>query len=96
MQMWEEFLSELKEQVKQKRNLDQNVRDQKNIEGKENNFLYICSMAKSKIISVPMSNHQKLVELSYLIKDRKAKRMFYCLDEFYFEVFDDTPSTKKK
>ena len=96
MQMWEEFLSELKEQVKQKRNLDQNVRDQKNIEGKEDNFLYICSMAKSKIISVPMSNHQKLVELGYLIKDRKAKRMFYCLDEFYFEVFDDTPSTKKK
>jgi len=96
MQMWEEFLSELKEQVKQKRNLDQNVRDQKNIGGKEDNFLYICSMAKSKIISVPMSNHQKLVELSYLIKDRKAKRMFYCLDEFYFEVFDDTPSTKKK
>jgi len=96
MQMWEEFLSELKEQVKQKRNLDQNVRDQKNIGGKEDNFLYICSMAKSKIISVPMSNHQKLVELSYLIKDRKAKRMFYCLNEFYFEVFDDTPSTKKK
>jgi len=96
MQMWEEFLSELKEQVKQKRNLDQNVRDQKNIGGREDNFLYICSMAKSKIISVPMSNHQKLVELSYLIKDRKAKRMFYCLDEFYFEVFDDTPSTKKK
>ena len=96
MQMWEEFLSELKEQVKQKRNLDQNVRDQKNIGDKEGNFLYICSMAKSKIISVPMSNHQKLVELSYLIKDRKAKRMFYCLNEFYFEVFDDTPSTKKK
>jgi len=53
-------------------------------------------MAKTKIISVPMSNHQKLVELGYLIKDRKAKRLYYCLDEFYFEISDDTPETKKK
>lgn len=43
-----------------------------------------------------MSNHQKLVELGYLIKDRKAKRLYYCLDEFYFEISDDTPTTKKK
>ncbi len=53
-------------------------------------------MAKTKIISVPMSNQQKLVELGYLIKDRKAKRLYYCLDEFYFEKSDDTPATKKK
>jgi len=53
-------------------------------------------MAKTKIISVPMSNQQKLVELGYLIKDRKAKRLYYCLDEFYFEISDDTPTTKKK
>ena len=53
-------------------------------------------MAKTKIISVPMSNHQKLVEVSYLIKDRKAKRLYYCLDEFYFEISDDTPATKNK
>lgn len=53
-------------------------------------------MAKSKIISVPMSNHQKLVELSYLIKDKKARRSHYCLDEFYFEVFEEQTQTKKK
>lgn len=53
-------------------------------------------MAKTKIISVPMSNQQKLVELGYLIKDRKAKRLYYCLDEFYFEVYDEVMSTKKK
>lgn len=43
-----------------------------------------------------MSNQQKLVELGYLIKDRKAKRLYYCLDEFYFEISDDTTATKKK
>ena len=78
--------------------MDQRQRDQKNIEDKvdKNFFLYICSMAKSKIISVPMSNHQKLVEVSHLIRDKKAKRLYYCLDEFYFEISDETPTTKKK
>lgn len=53
-------------------------------------------MAKSKIISVPMSNHQKLVEMSNLVKDKKAKRLYYCLDEFYFELFNEEPQTKRK
>ena len=53
-------------------------------------------MAKSKIISVPMSNHQKLVEMGNLIKDKKAKRLYFCMDEFYFEINDETPTTKKK
>ena len=53
-------------------------------------------MAKSKVISVPMSNHQKLVEMGNLIKDKKAKRLYFCMDEFYFEISDDTPATKKK
>jgi len=53
-------------------------------------------MAKSKIISVPMSNHQKLVEMGNLIKDKKAKRLYFCMDEFYFEISDETPTTKKK
>ena len=53
-------------------------------------------MVKSKVISVPMSNHQKLVEMGNLIKDKKAKRLYFCMDEFYFEISDDTPATKKK
>ena len=53
-------------------------------------------MAKSKVISVPMSNHQKLVEMGNLIKDKKAKRLYFCMDEFYFEISDETPTTKKK
>jgi hypothetical protein len=53
-------------------------------------------MAKSKVISVPMSNHQKLVEMGNLVKDKKAKRLYYCMDEFYFEVSNETASTKKK
>ena len=61
-----------------------------------NVFLYICIMAKSKVISVPMSNHQKLVEMGNLIKDKKAKRLYFCMDEFYFEVSNETTPTKKK
>ena len=53
-------------------------------------------MAKSKIISIPMSNQQKLVEVGNLVKDKKAKRLYYCMDEFYFEVFDLEPQTKRK
>jgi hypothetical protein len=53
-------------------------------------------MAKSKIISVPMSNHQKLVEMGNLIKYKKAKRLYFCMDEFYFEVSNETTPTKKK
>jgi len=92
------FLSVQKELVKQKRNSDQRRKNQKNTEDKEGNefFLYICIMAKSKIISVPMFNQQKLVEIGNLIKDKKAKRLYYCLDEFYFELFGDEPQTKRK
>ncbi len=92
------FLSVQKELVKQKRNLDRKWKNQKNTEDKEGNefFLYICIMAKSKIISVPMSNQQKLVEMGNLVKDKKAKRLYYCLDEFYFELFDEEPQTKRK
>jgi hypothetical protein len=43
-----------------------------------------------------MSNHQKLVEMSNLVKDKKAKRLYYCLDEFYFESFNEEPQTKRK
>ena len=53
-------------------------------------------MAKSKIVSVPMSNHQKLIEMSYLVKDKKAKKSHFCMDEFYFEVSNETAPTKKK
>lgn len=53
-------------------------------------------MVKSKHISVPMSNHQKLVEMSYLVRDKKAKQTHFCMDEFYFEIFDEVVSPKKK
>jgi hypothetical protein len=53
-------------------------------------------MAKSKIVSVPMSNHQKLIEMSYLVKDKKAKKSHFCMDEFYFEIFDEVVAPKKK
>jgi hypothetical protein len=37
-------------------------------------------MVKSKVISVPMSNHQKLVEMGNLIKENKQKRLYFCMD----------------
>jgi hypothetical protein len=52
-------------------------------------------MAKSKTISVPLSNQPKLVEMGNLVKDKKAKRLYFCMDEFYFEIFEDKLSTKK-
>ena len=53
-------------------------------------------MAKSKTISVPLSNQSKLVEMGNLIKDKKAKRLYFCMDEFYFEIFEEKIPTKKK
>jgi hypothetical protein len=52
-------------------------------------------MVKSKVISVPISNHQKLVELSYLVKDKKAKKLYFSMNEFYFEIFDQNVAPKK-
>jgi hypothetical protein len=52
-------------------------------------------MAKSKTISVPLSNQPKLVEMGNLVKDKKAKRLYFSMDEFYFEIFEDKISTKK-
>ena len=43
-----------------------------------------------------MSNHQKLVEMGNLVKDKKAKRLYYCMDEFYFEIFNEVTPTKSK
>lgn len=52
-------------------------------------------MGKSKIISVPLTNHAKLVELSYLVRDKKAKRLYFSMDEFCFEIYDQEVQTKK-
>jgi hypothetical protein len=52
-------------------------------------------MGKSKIISVPLTNHDKLVELSYLVRDKKAKRLYFSMEEFYFELYDNNVKTKK-
>jgi hypothetical protein len=43
-----------------------------------------------------MSNHQKLVEMGNLVKDKKAKRLYFCMDEYYYELYNDVTATKKK
>jgi hypothetical protein len=53
-------------------------------------------MAKNNMISVPITNQPKLVEMGNLIKDKKAKRLYFCMDEFYFEIFEEKIPTKKK
>ena len=52
-------------------------------------------MVKSKIISVPLTNHAKLVELGYLVRDKKAKQLYFAMEEFYFEIFDQNVTPKK-